>query len=443
MDAVVALAGPVFLHGPDPAWIWRRVAPDGFVLVAGNAPAEALTGAGLAGMQAAVHGLLRQPGLTLRADLGRCLDEQAGIAADFEARSPLTGEFRHLLVSHVPLTEEHVLTLVRNVTELRAQLAAERRLSSDLEQLASLSRAILEADDPQQARDMLCSGALMLAEADGVFLAEQREGTLSATARAVAPGMPSGQQLRVPRPDERGSVTREVFDTGIPVFLPDLAAHPQADPELVRASGAASGFFHPVVAGGSVVGVLVVAWRTAVPEPPQRVRRLMPLLSADAALAISRADLVAQLAAAATQDALTGLPNRRAADTELARFVARASRARRPLTVAVLDVNGLKSVNDQQGHAAGDALLQDAARCWRTALRREDQLARIGGDEFVVLMPDTDEAAGQQVIARLRASAPSVSVAVGVAEWAEGQTAGELLAAADRQMYADKAGSAG
>ena len=93
VDSVIARAGPVFSHGPDPAWVWRRVAPGEFVLVAGNSHAEALAGASLPGMQSAVLGLLRQPGLTLAGDLARCLDEQAGVAAEFESLSPLTGEF--------------------------------------------------------------------------------------------------------------------------------------------------------------------------------------------------------------------------------------------------------------------------------------------------------------------------------------------------------------
>nr|WP_231127335.1 GGDEF domain-containing protein [Motilibacter aurantiacus] len=390
-------------------------------------------------MQSAVAGLLRQPGLTLRADLARCLDEQVGVASDFEAPSPLSGQFLQLLVSHVPLTEEHVLTVVRDVSRLRSQLSADRQLIGDLAQLTTLSRAILEADDPQQARDEFCRGALELCAADGVFLAEPHEGSLTATARAVVDGMPARELLPQRGLGEQRSVTREVFDSGVPVFLPDLASHPQADPGLVRASGAAAGLFHPVVRRGTVVGVLVVAWRAALPEPPQRVRQLMPLLSADATLAIDRADLIAKLGAAAAEDALTGLPNRRAAGTELDRCVAHAGRAERPLAVAVLDVNGLKAVNDEHGHAAGDALLQTAARAWRAAVRREDQLARVGGDEFVLLMPDTDAAAAQQVIARLRASAPEISVAAGVSEWVTGQTSEELLAAADRAMYADKA----
>ena len=198
---------------------------------------------------------------------------------------------------------------------------------------------------------------------------------------------------------------------------------------------AASGFFEPVVVRGLVVAVLVVAWRFMLPVCPEHFLRLMPLLAADAGVTISREDHIETLN---EQAAATGLTNRRTADAGLVRHLAHASRTGHQLCVAVLDVNGLKGVIDTEGHEARDALLRRAATVWRGALRREDQLARIGGDEFVLVMADTDAAEAERAVLRPRATAPEVSVAVGVAQRQGHQEAKDLLDLADRSMHEDK-----
>jgi diguanylate cyclase (GGDEF)-like protein len=86
-------------------------------------------------------------------------------------------------------------------------------------------------------------------------------------------------------------------------------------------------------------------------------------------------------------------------------------------------------------------MLTRAASGWRATLRAEEQLARIGGDEFVVILPDTNAAAARRTLDRLTAATPGVSAAVGSAEWDHQQSAVELLAAADAAMYAHKRGA--
>lgn len=99
----------------------------------------------------------------------------------------------------------------------------------------------------------------------------------------------------------------------------------------------------------------------------------------------------------AQQDFLTGLPNRRALIERLESELARASRSRNSLVVGFIDLDHFKLVNDRLGHSEGDRLLYSVADALTKALRRSDVVARVGGDEFVVVLPDCDAAAGASV----------------------------------------------
>ncbi len=157
-------------------------------------------------------------------------------------------------------------------------------------------------------------------------------------------------------------------------------------------------------------------------------------------------ELVAQglrLEALLREDALTGLSNRRAILTQLGGMVSGARRHGHPLSVAIVDLDHFKRINDAHGHAAGDDVLLMAVRAMRARLRAEDQLGRLGGEEFLVLLPDTDAEAARSVAEKLRervagARAPvRVTCSVGVATWV-GEPAEALLARADEALYAAK-----
>jgi diguanylate cyclase (GGDEF)-like protein len=151
-------------------------------------------------------------------------------------------------------------------------------------------------------------------------------------------------------------------------------------------------------------------------------------------------DQAAQLDALAHNDALTGVPNRRAWDLELARHLANARRSGEPVVVALMDLDHFKRFNDSYGHPAGDRLLKEAAAAWHSAIRAVDTLARYGGEEFIVLLPDTGTEEAVQILERALAATPlGQTFSAGVATWNRTETSDELTARADAALYAAKA----
>jgi diguanylate cyclase (GGDEF)-like protein len=146
-----------------------------------------------------------------------------------------------------------------------------------------------------------------------------------------------------------------------------------------------------------------------------------------------------QLRALAREDALTGLPNRRAWSDELPAAIERARRDDVPLSVAMMDLDHFKKFNDGFGHQAGDRLLKTAASAWTAELRTIDQLARYGGEEFILLLPGVHVESAIEVLARLRAVTPlGQSFSAGLAVWNGIETSDELIARADQALYVAK-----
>lgn len=145
------------------------------------------------------------------------------------------------------------------------------------------------------------------------------------------------------------------------------------------------------------------------------------------------------LEALSMTDPLTGAANRRRLREELNREIDRSRRTQSPLSIAFLDLDYFKAYNDHYGHQAGDQLLKGLVAGWRSKLRATDLLARIGGEEFLVLFPDADSDQAAQVVERLRKVVPqNETVSAGVATYQTGESTDELIARADRALYSAK-----
>jgi diguanylate cyclase (GGDEF)-like protein len=162
-------------------------------------------------------------------------------------------------------------------------------------------------------------------------------------------------------------------------------------------------------------------------------------------------DLVERLGQAARTDALTGLLNRRAFDEHLEQEIARAERTQRPFTVLLGDLDRFKEINDRYGHPTGDATLILVGQVLKGATRSVDTVARVGGDEFALLLPESDEEQGWVLVERLRRYLsdalvdhdPAVGLSIGLVVYPrDGETAEALRALVDKALYAAKQGGA-
>ena len=216
-----------------------------------------------------------------------------------------------------------------------------------------------------------------------------------------------------------------------------------ADPAVERVAGEFAAEVGSLeIAIGELVCLREVLRRRLAPvvppsELPETLSRMHMLI--DRSLQVVAGHLADRLEQDALVDPLTGLLNRRALDRDLRRERARASRYGRRFSVMVVDLDGLKTVNDRDGHLAGDLYLRSLADALRQILRSGDEAYRIGGDEFVVLLPETGESRADVVAARvLDAGAPPFSW--GASTFGiDGEEGDELLDIADRRLYERRA----
>ena len=225
-----------------------------------------------------------------------------------------------------------------------------------------------------------------------------------------------------------------------PYTLTDLDGHPELSGLAARLKRS-SLLALPLLFKERAIGVLVAF-------PPEGIgfddddRELLVAFSEQAAVALANAHLFQNLIENATQDPLTGLPNRREFDHLLARELERSSRYGETFSLTIIDIDNFKQLNDTRGHAAGDALLRQASETIQDACRASDVAARLGGDEFALMLPATNQFEAAALCERLRAEIETlgdVSLSWGVAQYpTHGVTAATLTRAADAAMYASK-----
>jgi diguanylate cyclase (GGDEF)-like protein len=200
---------------------------------------------------------------------------------------------------------------------------------------------------------------------------------------------------------------------------------------------------YPLVARRGAVGLIsLTANNQAVRFPPDEIEA-MRAIALQAAAVIEHLNLLGEVKEQALRDGLTGLYNHRYLKESLDREIAEMHRSGRPLAVVLLDIDGMKGFNDSRGHVAGDAVLQWVAESLKATFRESDIIARYGGDEFSVLMPNTSAGTAlelsRRLLTRISAAEPGAAASVGIALAPDDAlSATALFEVADAAMYAAK-----
>jgi diguanylate cyclase (GGDEF)-like protein len=225
------------------------------------------------------------------------------------------------------------------------------------------------------------------------------------------------------------------------LYVPDMHADPRV---FHHQDDVRSGIYAPLMVRGRVIGVLSAHRAAADAFNPEDLQ-VLTVVSRYLAGAIEVARLYDELRNLASTDELTRLPNRRSILDRFSAELSRALRDAQPLSVAILDLDDLKRINDTLGHQIGDAVLIHVADVLRRRIRVHDVAGRLAGDEFILLFPNTDREQAETILRRLeRIDATgsgaegdrAMTLSWGVATWPDdGAAVDALMAAADRALY--------
>jgi diguanylate cyclase (GGDEF)-like protein len=352
------------------------------------------------------------------------------------------GEGRELSEDELALAHAFADLAAAGLARLEAEARSRVRARQDqaLVRAAHALNASLALDDV--LRTLAREAALAVdAEMTGVYLGDADTGGVATAGHNVPDGW-HGLTLAA-----REGAAGQVLATGRPYITNDYvgdAARPVHD--VLRKFHAALAV--PMTWNDELKGALSVGWTQPRRIEPEDVRTLEAIADL-ATVACYNAETYAEVQQAARTDALTGLLNHGAMQVRLREEIARAQRDGTTLSCVILDLDDFKRVNDSRGHQAGDELLRGVADLLRAELRPYDQVARYGGDEFVLLLPGSDEATACQVAERVRDAVAAETepgsrlelagaCSLGVAKWYEPLDAAALLERADRALMLAK-----
>ncbi len=257
-------------------------------------------------------------------------------------------------------------------------------------------------------------------------------------------------QISEPRPNGlTGTVAREKRI----VIVEDMTNHPIYKGMPKSWCGSIIGI--PLMMGSRVIGVMNLA-RTSHGEFDQSEIRLLTLLADQAAIAIINARLHSAVSLQARSDVLTELPNRRALDERLEKAIVQSAASGNPFCAVMMDLDGFKVINDTYGHKVGDEVLRQVAISMEKSVRSSDFLARYGGDEWTLVLTDTNLTQAQVVIQKIQSGlrntpihlpdgkSTNIGISGGVALYpVHADTAPGLIRAADEALFRAKKNSRG
>jgi diguanylate cyclase (GGDEF)-like protein len=202
-------------------------------------------------------------------------------------------------------------------------------------------------------------------------------------------------------PVRPGGLTEQILSQKEPLLIPNINDFPPFNNPVILKEGVQSLIAIPLTSDDGPVGILYGDdFRPRVFEPS--VMETLRALGTQAVISIQKQQVFQEIKNLSIRDSLTGLYNRRYLDKVLSTEMDRASRLRHPLSLIMLDIDHFKSINDEFGHLVGDQVLQDLSKLFESIIRPYDTFSRFGGEEFLVLMAETDETFAMAFAERLR-----------------------------------------
>jgi diguanylate cyclase (GGDEF)-like protein len=255
---------------------------------------------------------------------------------------------------------------------------------------------------------------------------------------------------------QKPSLTRYVIQKQETIFIPDFKAENAEvkEDEVVRVSGFDNRTFLgiPLILKGEVIGILSVQAAQPNAYDPSQIK-LVETIAQQTSSAVDNAKLFEKMQEMAITDSLTELYNRRCFYMILDNEIERAKRYKSPLSLIMMDIDHFKLVNDKLGHLVGDEVLWSVSERSKKLLRHIDNMFRYGGEEFMIILPETNQEDALNVAERIRSTiaktaiktkkgSVKITLSIGVSEYSENHAApNEFIDSVDRTLYdAKKAG---
>lgn len=332
--------------------------------------------------------------------------------------------------------------LISRILELQIKLETSEQKIIEQDQMLHASLSMTNSLNQEEVLNAILRNALqLLPEAYDAHIFFYENECLNFGAAMFQNGS-SGKLWAEPR---QNGLTYSVARSGKMIVVDNIRADPLFKNTPEDWHGSIIGI--PLIDKDIVVGVLTLA-KLTLQKFSQKEIAILKRLADQASRVIQNARVHTLISIQAFTDPLTNLPNRRSFEWEAEKIIDRAIRYKRVFSVAMLDLNGFKRINDSYGHAIGDDSLRIITHCMKNSIRKTDFLARYGGDEFIILFPETNRDLADQVTDKLRKRVSmcqipisqqkieTLTISYGLATFPEdGKNIKNLIALADTRLY--------
>ncbi len=320
-----------------------------------------------------------------------------------------------------------------------------------LDTLVEISSLVTRGKEPEMTYSKVLSCALDVLEAEAVFLITLEDGGVVKYAKRRGGARKGKEPMeRYERAGDRG-IARWVMMEGRPLMIPRVSEEPRFEEEADGLPGLGSRgcICAPLKAREATLGALIAVNKLGKRSFSESDLSVLSVLANQTAIASENADLYKKVHQLAVTDELTQVFNFRFLKETLYRELERAIRFRQTLSILMLDVDHLKAYNDRFGHLKGSAVLKQLAGVVKMCARSIDYVAKYGGDEFVLILPQTPTEGALVLAERVRVAVASqpfpevasgeITCSIGVSTYPRnGKSVGELIEAADSALYAAK-----